>query len=107
MFLGGIGYNISIMLDIEEIRTKVGKIGKKYGVERIYLFGSYARGDATEDSDIDLRIDRGKIEDLVQLVEFERDLELDLKKSVDVLTTRSLSKKFLGDIKQDEVLIYG
>nr|WP_282432433.1 nucleotidyltransferase domain-containing protein [Syntrophobotulus glycolicus] len=34
---------------------------KSYGVSRAYLFGSYARGEAFQDSDIDLRIDGGKM----------------------------------------------
>ena len=42
---------------IEEIKTILEPIARKYGVERVYLFGSYARGDATENSDVDLRVD--------------------------------------------------
>ena len=47
------------MPTIEMIRNTVSELGKEYGAERISLFGSYARGDMTEDSDIDLLIDRG------------------------------------------------
>ena len=36
---------------IEEIKDKVTPIAQKYGVKRISLFGSYARGEATENSD--------------------------------------------------------
>ena len=49
------------MLQIEDIKRSVTKLAKKYGAERVYLFGSYARGEATEQSDIDLRIDKGSI----------------------------------------------
>lgn len=41
---------------IEEIREKVKPIAEKYGIEKVWLFGSYARGEATEDSDVDLLI---------------------------------------------------
>ena len=41
---------------IEEIREKVKPIAEKYGIEKVWLFGSYARGEATEDRDGDLMI---------------------------------------------------
>lgn len=34
---------------------------KDYGVDALYLFGSYARGDATPESDMDFRIDKGSV----------------------------------------------
>ena len=46
---------------LEEIREKVKPIAAAYGVERVYLFGSYARGEATAESDLDFRIDKGKV----------------------------------------------
>ena len=46
---------------LSEIKTIVSRLAKQYGAERIYLFGSYARGDMTNSSDIDLRIDKGNI----------------------------------------------
>ena len=44
---------------VSEIKDIVSRLAKQYGAERIYLFGSYARGDSTPASDIDLRIDKG------------------------------------------------
>ncbi len=49
---------------IKEIKDIVSPIAKKYGVERVYLFGSYARGEATDKSDLDLRIDKGGLKGL-------------------------------------------
>ena len=46
---------------LSEIKTIVSRLAKQYGAERIYLFGSYARGDMMDTSDIDLRIDKGSI----------------------------------------------
>ena len=51
-------------LTVPDIRRVVSKLGEQYGAERIYLFGSFARGEMTEDSDIDLRIDKGRIRGL-------------------------------------------
>ena len=44
---------------VDEIKEIVAALATQYRAERIYLFGSYARGDADTDSDIDLRIDKG------------------------------------------------
>ena len=91
---------------IEEIKDVVCEIAKKYGVERVSLFGSYARGEARQDSDIDLRIDKGRIRGLFQLSGFHLDLEEKLKTHVDVLTTESLNDKFLKRISGEEILLY-
>ena len=42
---------------LEEIRSRVTPIAKQYELKAVYLFGSYARGDADENSDIDLLVD--------------------------------------------------
>ena len=49
---------------VAEIKEIVAGLAAQYGADRIYLFGSYARGDADQDSDIDLRIDKGAIRGL-------------------------------------------
>lgn len=92
--------------DISEIRDMIKDIALNYGVERIILFGSYATGDATCSSDIDLRIDKGKIRDYFELSSFSLELEKRLNKNVDVLTTGSLSEKFLRNISKEEIIIY-
>ncbi len=50
------------MLSIEEIKNAVAAFCQKYDVNRAYLFGSYSRGEADEDSDVDIRIDSKKRE---------------------------------------------
>jgi len=90
------------LLQLQEI---IVPLARAYGAERVYLFGSYARGDMTENSDIDLRIDKGKIRGLA-LAGLLLDLEDALGLPVDLLTTASLDKQFLADIQDDEVLLY-
>lgn len=51
---------------IEEIREKTVPIAKSYGIKRMSLFGSYARGDAKDDSDVDICIDKGELQSLLQ-----------------------------------------
>ena len=71
-----------------------------------YLYGSYARGEATPGSDLDFRIEKGKIQSLFQLTDFEMDMEAGFDKPLDVLTTPMLSEKFLKSIHPEEILIY-
>lgn len=93
------------LLSITDIQKAVSTLGAQYGAERIYLFGSYARGEAVEDSDVDLRIDRGNIRGWA-LGGLLADLEDILQKKVDLLTTGSLHDDFLNSIKDEEVLLY-
>ena len=76
------------------------------GVERVFLFGSYARGEATPDSDLDFRVDCGDATDFFSLGLMYCDLEDKFQKPLDLLTTGSLDRKFLDRIGKDEVLIY-
>ena len=88
-----------------EITAVVSRLAEQYGAERVYLFGSYARGDMTNASDIDLRIDKGHIRGL-QLAGLLVDLEDSFGIPVDLIPTTSLDQRFLDTIKKDEVLLY-
>lgn len=90
---------------ISEILNVVAPLAEEYGAERVYLFGSYARGDMTDSSDIDLRIDKGNIRGL-KLAGLLVALEDALGVSVDLISTGSLDKPFLDSIRRDEVLLY-
>ncbi len=91
---------------IEEIKNIVQPIAKSYGVENVFLFGSYARGDASSDSDIDLRIDKGKIKGFFRLGSFYNELTEKLNKNLDLLTTASLDRDFLEHISSEEINIF-
>ena len=45
------------MLSIEEIKSYITPVIVKYPVEKVILYGSYARGDASDKSDIDLVVE--------------------------------------------------
>lgn len=79
----------------EEIRQAVLPVAEKYQLQAVYLFGSYARGTATEQSDIDLLIDTAgtQIKSLLQLAAVYCDLEVALGKKVDVVTLSALEQK--------------
>jgi len=91
---------------VDEIKEKTEPIAKKYGVRRVSLFGSYARGTADDSSDVDLYIEKGHLQNLIRYFMFVADLEKTLGCHVDVVTTGIEDKDFLHAIQQEEVLIY-
>lgn len=80
---------------VNEITSIVRPIAERYGLRAVYLFGSYARGTATVDSDIDLLIDTTgtAIKSLLQVAAVYCDLETALGKPVDLITVSSLEQK--------------
>lgn len=91
---------------IEEIKTKTIPIAKKHGISRMCLFGSYARGEANDNSDIDIYVDKGKMTSLIKYMAFVYDLEETLLCHVDVVTTGIKDKEFLENIQKEGVLLY-
>jgi len=94
-----------MVFSIENIRKRIIPIVVKYGIDSFSLFGSYARGEATEDSDLDFVMDDGELKGL-QYVSLVLDLENEFKCHVDVVSKGSSNKNFLNKIKDDEVLLY-
>jgi len=93
---------------VDEIRRIIVGIAKRYdNVERVFLFGSYARGDAGAKSDIDFRVDVSKGTGYFKLAEIYGDIESSFNTKVDLLTTGALSSDFLTKIENEEVLLYG
>lgn len=105
-----------MVYSIEQIRDIVAPIAKKHSLKAVYLFGSYARGTATEHSDIDLIIDTSgtKIKSLLGLGTVYCDLEDALAKPVDLITVSSLEQRsqmpsdvrFRANIENERVNIY-
>ena len=89
-----------------EIKAIAHPIAQRYGIAALYLFGSYARGEATPQSDLDFRVDRVNLVDLLELGGLFSDLGDGFQKKLDVLTTQMLSPAFLNRIRSEEVLIY-
>ncbi len=91
----------------DEIKRIVEPVAREYGVGRLSLFGSYARGEAGPDSDIDIRlIDGYKSWGFFKLCGFMSDLEDRFGTKVDVITVDPDAREFLDEIKHDEVIIY-
>ena len=75
-------------------------------MKKLSLFGSYARGEATEDSDIDLLVDRGSMVGGWTMGGLYIDLCEALGKELDLVTTGSQDRAFLERIRDDEVMLY-
>jgi len=97
----------NLVYTIEDIRSAVDQISRDFGIKRMAIFGSYARGDATENSDIDFHlIDPGGAWGYFKLCGFQQALEDCLGLNVDVLTTGAMDNEVLENIRRDEVLVY-
>lgn len=75
-------------------------------VKRAYLFGSYARGEADEASDIDLMVELDDQVGLYKFVGIQMKLEELLQKKVDLITTRGISPRLKPYIEKDKRLVY-
>jgi len=93
------------MYNIEEIKKISIPIAQKYGVKKLALFGSYARGEQKETSDIDFLIEMGRILGW-EFYGLINDLEDDLGVHVDVLTYSTLKNSLIADAIKDEVILY-
>lgn len=95
------------ILTIDFIKKGIEEVFKNYDIKLCYLFGSYAKGKATQYSDVDLLIDSEITGlDFYGLIE---DLREKLHKKIDLLTLKSLSNNavMLTEILKDGIKIYG
>ena len=95
---------------IDEIKNIITPIAKSYGVQKVFLFGSYARGEATASSDLDFCIDAPSIRDLFMLGGLYADLEDAFSKKLDLITVGSLKynsvTRFINNLKNEQILVY-
>ena len=90
-----------------EMQRLVSEVAQKYNLKSVFLFGSFARGDATDDSDLDLRVDGGNLRTLYDVSALRLDLEEALGRPVDLVLTKNMRDSFYQAIKDEEVLVYG
>ena len=94
------------MTDIYTIKETIKPIARSYAVKRIYLFGSYAKGSANENSDIDLLVEKGKPMSLLKLSGMRQSVQEALDLSVDLVTTTGIEDEFYKEIAGTEILLY-
>lgn len=92
-------------MNVEEIKKRILPVLTKYGVKRAGVFGSVVRGEAKEDSDVDILVELPKKASLLDLVGLKLDLEEVLGRKVDVLTYDSIYPLLREPILKEELVI--
>ena len=95
------------VLTIEMIKDVIAPIAAKYGVESIYVFGSYARGEATIDSDIDFLVFGGKGFKLSMVYALAEEIREAFGKDVDVFEINEINvgSDFYENVMNEKVLV--
>lgn len=93
-------------MTISDIQKKAAPIFQQYGITYAGLFGSFARGESTDTSDIDIMVKLGKPMGMFRYMEFVDGLESTLQRKVDVVTEKSLNKHVKPYITSDIKKIY-
>ena len=94
------------MKTISLIKKAIVPIAKEYGLKKVYLFGSYAKGNANEKSDVDLLIEKGEHLSLLGLSAIIQDAREALDMPVDVIVMGGSDEEFEKAIKGSEILLY-
>lgn len=96
------------MISTTDISTAATRVLAQHDVSEAYLFGSFARGEQTPDSDIDLRLVCGNTMTFGTLYELSYELEMELGRKVDIVTNppEHMRPAFCKSIEQDEACVY-
>lgn len=95
------------ILTLDELAAKTKPVFANFGVEKAELFGSYARREATKESDIDILVKFKEGKSLLDLVGLRQALMRKLGKSVDVATKGSLHPLIKKNVYADLMYLYG
>lgn len=92
---------------IRNSQAQVDKICEDAGITYLALFGSQARGDENDLSDVDLLVEFKETPSLIGFIQTKQKFEKIFNKKVDLVTRNSLSKYLKPYILQDLKTIYG
>ncbi|HOF02021.1 MAG TPA: nucleotidyltransferase family protein [Spirochaetota bacterium] len=96
------------MLDKSKIINIIKEILYKNEVKKAALFGSYARSDYDENSDIDIIIEfNNDNKSLLDIIGIKQDIEDKINIKVDLLTYNSINPKIRKNILNNQEIIYG
>jgi predicted nucleotidyltransferase len=90
---------------VELLKSYKKENASKYGIERMGIFGSVARGEQKEDSDIDIYYE-GKPQGLMDSLDLHGELEKLFGKRIDLIRKHSnMSKSLLRQINRDVIYV--
>lgn len=97
------------MVNLKINQQELEKICDRYGAEFLGVFGSQARGESRQDSDVDVLVRFGKsgVKGLMGMVAMERQLGEVFGKKVDLVTSNFLSPYFREDVLAEVMTLYG
>ena len=95
------------VLTLEQIKRIVMPIAEKYRVEAVYLFGSYARGEADGDSDLDFLVFGGDHFKLTMILAMQEEFYETFRKKIDAFEIREINEgsPFYNTIMKEKVLV--
>ena len=88
------------------IFKKISSTLASYGAKRVSVFGSYAKGEANPESDVDVIVEFSGRKSLFDIVGIEQELSEALDIKADLLTEKSISPYLIDRIKKEMVVIY-
>ena len=95
------------ILSIKQIKQRIRPVVERHGIHDVYLFGSYSRGEATRDSDVDIYCEDGDIRSLFDHVAFIDELKEALGKEVDVIFFGSeMHELFKEQLDEDKIKLW-
>lgn len=90
----------------QNLKFKIIKVLKNQGVIKASIFGSFARGESTKNSDVDILVKLANSKTLLDLVGLKMELEEALDKKVDIMTYNSIHPLLKKNILKDQKVIY-
>jgi len=91
--------------DLRARREEILRIAAKHGAHNVRIFGSVARGDAREDSDVDVLVDMELGRSLFDLGGLLTDLQSLLAREVDVITAKGLKQRIRDRVLREAVTL--
>ncbi|MDD2815799.1 MAG: nucleotidyltransferase family protein [Thiotrichaceae bacterium] len=85
----------------QTLRHYQSELKNKYGIERLAIFGSYARQEQTEESDIDILVELGQQPLGMRYLDFAAELETILQHKVDIVSRRGIKPQYFQAIEKD------
>lgn len=90
---------------LEQLREQIQTIAAQYGISQIRVFGSVARGEATDESDIDLLVEMEPERSLLDRIGCIQDLSDLLTCRVDVVTLKNIREEWHDRIQKEAIAL--